>query len=361
MAPKSLVTPHGALPLPAFVPDGTAGVVRAVDTRDLRECGVGAIMMSTFHLMQRPGSSTIRALGGLHRLCAWDGPIFADSGGFQAYSWARQTPKHGGVDRDGFHFRPEGAERDFRLTPEKTVQLQLGYGADVVFCLDECTHPDDPPDRQRDSVERTLDWSRRGREEFDRLLAGRSPGGSARPLLFAVIQGGASRDLRRRCAQELLAIGFDGFGYGGWPIDSEGRLMLEMLAFVREQVPADRHLHALGIGHPASLAACSEAGYSLFDSAMPTRDARHGRLYVFRRDPATGRVGAGDFEFMHIVDRKHVKAASPVSPHCDCFACRQYSVAYLHHLFRQDDPLYPRLATIHNLRFVNLLLRSFTL
>jgi queuine tRNA-ribosyltransferase len=174
---------------------------------------------------------------------------------------------------------------------------------------------------------------------------------------MAVVQGGLSRELRQACAEALLAIGFDAYGYGGWPLDSEGKLLTEMLATVRELVPPEFPVHALGVGHPPSVAACVGLGYELFDSTMPTRDARHGRLYTFRRDPAAAPlVGTDWFGYIYPGDDKHVKAAGPISDHCDCPTCRRYSLGYLHHLFKLNDNLYFRLATVHNLRFMTMLM-----
>src|SRR5579884_3292480 len=172
---------HGALRLPAFLPDATLGVVRAVDSADLEAAGIQAVVMNVFHLMQKPGSSTIAALGGLHRMAAWPHPIITDSGGFQAYSLIRQQPGRGSLSDRGISFQPEGADRKFQLTPEKSVQLQIAYGADVVICLDDCTHPDDPPEEQRLSVDRTTRWAARCRAEFDRQMTQRRLAPDARP------------------------------------------------------------------------------------------------------------------------------------------------------------------------------------
>ncbi len=187
--------PHGALPLPAFLPDATLGVVRAVDSADVEAAGLDALVMNTFHLMQQPGTSTIQALGGLHTMSGWRRPILTDSGGFQAYSLIRQQPKLGTLTDNGIVVRPEGSDRKFQLTPEKCIQLQMSYGADIVMCLDDCTHVDDPPAVQEASVRRTVAWAKRCRIEFDRLLA-QKKGDGVRPLLFGVVQGGGSVELR---------------------------------------------------------------------------------------------------------------------------------------------------------------------
>jgi queuine tRNA-ribosyltransferase len=168
--PAYLDLDYGRLELPAYLPDATFGVVRAVDAEDLLDCGVQAVVMNTFHLMQKPGSSTIQALGGLHRMAGWTRPIFTDSGGFQAYSLIRQNAKFGSLSEKGILFKPEGSERKLQLTPEKCIQLQMSYGSDVVICLDDCTHVDASHDEQRRSVERTIAWAKRCKAEFLRLV-----------------------------------------------------------------------------------------------------------------------------------------------------------------------------------------------
>jgi queuine tRNA-ribosyltransferase len=355
--PAALELPHGTLSLPTFLPDATVGVVRAVDSGDLLACGVRGLVMNTFHLMQHPGSSTVQALGGLHKMSAWPHPIITDSGGFQAYSLIRQNAKFGTLTDNGIIFRPEGSARKLQLTPEKCVQLQLSYGADVVMCLDDCTHVDEVDEQQAVSVERTIAWAKRCRTEFDRLLAQRRGSGDARPLLFGVVQGGGSRELRAACAGALLEIGFDGYGYGGWPLDGQGNLLSDILAYTRSLIPNQYPMHALGIGHPADIVECAPLGYGIFDSALPTRDARQGRLYIF--NDATPRVTSWPdrnskkwFSFVYINDDKHIKDARPLSDHCDCHTCRHYSRGYLHHLFKSSEAAYMRLATIHNLRFM---------
>jgi len=162
--------------------------------------------------------------------------------------------------------------------------------------------------------------------------------------------------LRKRCAEELLEMGFDGFGLGGWPLDSEGNLLIDIIAYVRELIPAEWPTHALGVGQPANIVACANIGYDLFDSSMPTRDARHGRLYTFADDPASSSLEGEWYSYVYIGDRKYIRANLPISPYCDCLCCAKYSLAYLHHLFRIKDTLFYRLATMHNLRFMTQLM-----
>jgi queuine tRNA-ribosyltransferase len=346
---SELHLPHGTLHLPAFLPDGTLGVVRAVDAADLHAAGTQALVMNTFHLMQKPGSSTIQALGGLHQMSAWDRPIVTDSGGFQAYSVVRENPKHGNLTDKGINFRPEGSKRKYQLTPEKTIQLQMSYGADVVICLDDCTHVADSLDTQQTAVERTIAWAGRCKAEYEKLVAEKDLPPEKAPKIFAVVQGGGARDLRKRCADALLEIGFDGYGFGGWPLDAAGKLLDDILGYTRELIPPEFPMHALGVGHPEYVLACYRLGYEMFDSALPTRDARRGRLYTF-----TGEAGLHGnwFRFAYLQDDKYIKDTGPVSAFCDCATCQTYSLGYLHHLFKINETLFYRLATIHNLRFM---------
>lgn len=349
-----LQLPRGRLSLPLYLPDATLGVVRSVDSVDLEQCGIQAVVMNTFHLMQRPGSSTITALGGLHAMCGWSHPIITDSGGFQAYSLIRQNPKFGFLNEKGITFQPEGSDRKLHLTPEKSIQLQLSYGADIVICLDDCTHVDEGFEAQQESVRRTIAWARRCKDEFQHLLRQKRVSEEQRPWLFGVIQGGGFLELRKQCAEALLEIGFDGFGFGGWPLDSKGNLLTEIIAYTRELVPLELPMHALGVGHPANVVECFNRGYDLFDSAMPTRDARHGRLYVFTSDAPLPLAWSEEqwFKYVYVSDDKFIKSDEPISRYCDCLCCSRYSLGYLHHLFKINDSLFLRLATLHNLRFM---------
>ena len=354
--------PHGILPLPAFLPDATKGYVRSLDSRDIENCGVKAVVMNTYHLMQNPGSSTIQALGGLHHMSGWQRPIITDSGGFQLYSLIRQNSKYGSISNKGATFYTgdsKSSPKKYHLSPEKSIQLQINFGSDIVICLDDCTHVDAPLSTQEESVRRTIDWAKRSKKEYNRLLEQKGFSSQSRPLIFAVIQGGGSFELRKRCAQELSDIGFDGYGYGGWPLDNQGHLLTDLLAYVRSLIPLNYPLHALGVASPETVTACYQMGYLLFDGAMPTRDARHGRLYVFNTNPASiTNINNNWFSYLYILDDKHIKLSSPISLYCDCFLCQNYSIGYLHHLFKTSDSLAHRLATIHNLRFMTQLMEN---
>ena len=350
--PASLATAHGPLPLPAFLPDATRAGVRAVDARDLRLVEVAGVVVNAFHLLRTPGARLVKEAGGVHQFMAWDRPVLSDSGGFQVYSLIRQNPKAGVIRPNEVVFREPSTGERIILTPEKSVQVQFQLGSDIVTCLDDCTSVDDPLDVQAASVERTIRWAKRCKAEFEKLAGQRKTGGQ-RPLLFAVIQGGASEALRRRCAAELAAIGFDGFGYGGWPVDAEGNLLSDVLGLVAESLPRGVPLHALGVGRPDHVVRAAALGYSIFDCSLPTRDARHHRLYAFLpgMDRGPFRPGEKFYETVYILDQEHANQFGPVDTSCDAPCCTRYSRAYLRHLFKVEDVTAERLATIHNLRF----------
>ena len=349
MKAEYLDLPNGRVHFPIYLPDATYGVVRTVDAQDLEQVGVEALVMNTFHLTQKPGSAVIQALGGLHHMSGWHKPIITDSGGFQAYSLIRENAKFGKINENGITITPEGSKRKLLLSPEKTVQLQMAYGSDVVICLDQCTHPNDSDQVQRESVRRTIEWAKRCKHEFTKRLT-HSEKDTKPPKIFGVVQGGNSFELRKTCAGALLEIGFDGFGFGGWPLDGEGNLVEDILQYTRELIPAEYPLHALGIGHPENVVRTFRLGYDLFDCAMPTRDARHGRIYAFREDPP--QLEGKWLRYLYIDDDKYIRSSQPLSPGCDCLTCTRYSTGYLHHLFKMNDSLYPRLATIHNIRIL---------
>lgn len=345
--PSGIETPHGRLSFPAFLPDASRAVVKSLDAADLEDCRVPAIMVNVFHLANAPGASVVAKLGGVHSYMGWSRPIASDSGGFQVFSLLHADPRSGSVTPRGFVYRRAGDKRLF--TPAKSIRQQLRLASDILFCLDHCTHPDEPPDAQKRSVSNTIKWARECKSEFDRALSQREMA-SARPLLFAVVQGGQIPELRRECAEALLAIGFDGYGFGGWPIDTRGRLV-EMVPLVAGLLPANAPKHALGIGKPENVVAAWRAGYTSFDSTLPTRDARRGRLFVAKTLTPPLPADASFYEYLYVADEEHRRGDGPIDPHCPCPCCARYSLAYLHHLFRAKDCLAHRLATLHNLHF----------
>ena len=345
--PKHLDLPNGTLTYPVFFPDATHAVVRALDARDLEETGLQGLVMNTYHLMKKPGISTVQALGGLHQMSGWQKPILTDSGGFQAWSVIKENPKEGSLTNNGIMIRKQGGGK-LQLTPEKSIQLQYKMGADILVCLDECTHVSDPPEVQRRSVDRTVKWAQRCRQTFEQLMQN-LPDDQPKPVLLGVVQGGGDFELRRECAERLLEIGFDGYGFGGYPLDEDGNLLTEILQHTRELIPEEFPLHALGVGHPQSVQTLWKIGYQMFDCALPTRDARRGRLYTFTtRGPLQGDW----FKIKYINDEEFIRESRPLDENCNCHTCQRYSAGYLHHLFKQNEFSYYRLATIHNLHFM---------
>lgn len=342
--------PGGVTDRPLFVPDATYGAIKGLGGDELAAAGVRMVMANSLHLMRAPGVTRVKALGGLKEMMGWPGALMTDSGGFQALSLIRENAGRGRISKDGLHFAFDDGTKAV-LTPERVIVNQLRLGADILFCLDDCTRPEDRASEQEESVARTIDWARSCKEAFVRLLGKKGLADPERPRLWAVVQGGTDPALRRACAAALLEIGFDGYGFGGWPLDSDGKLLTGTLTLLRQLIPPEFPLHALGVGHPVSVVACGRLGYGLCDSALPTRDARRGRLYGFRNDvPAI----AGDdwFSFIYLKDEKHARDREPLSRSCFCLTCRTYSKGYLNYLLARDEPLYWRLATIHNLVFM---------
>jgi len=343
---------HGRLPLPAFFPDGTRGVVRCVDSTDLINAGVQGIVMNTYHLMTKPGAATVKALGGLHRFCNWQRPIITDSGGFQVFSLLRENPNLGEIRRDEIIFRRDGKKT--LLSPEKCIQSQLAYGSDVLMALDYCTHPADDMETQKRAVDTTIRW---GKISMDTFARAKNDGRQ----LFGIIQGGNEPALRRECAEALIQLGYRSFGFGGWPLDADGRLTEDILAYTAALMPDDGVKYAMGVGRPENIVACVRMGYTLFDCVIPTREARHHRLYVFNEEfqqRADIDFSRPFYKYHYILDDAHRRDARPISPLCDCLACTHYSRAYLRHLVSIGDSLGSRLATIHNLRFYTMLLEQ---
>ena len=350
---------HAQLNLPQYLPDATFGQVRGLSAEATAACGIQAVVMNTFHLMQKPGASTVKSLGGLHRMSGWDKAIFTDSGGFQAYSLIRQDARFGQFTENGLAFKTPDGDRKYQLTPEKCIQLQLGFDSDLLFCLDDCTHIDDDQTQQETSVERTIRWAKRCRVEFDRLLDEKRLPEEKRPKLFGVVQGGNSPELRRRCAEALLEIGFR-------------RLRLRRLAAGQPEptgrgndLPATRpDPGAIPTARPWASAtrptwpAVPRTATACSTAPCPRADARHGRLYRFSHIPSPGALALNDdwFEYVYAHDKRHIKSSQPVEEGCDCPLCSSYSLGYLRHLFKLNDTLYLQLATQHNLRFMTRLM-----
>jgi queuine tRNA-ribosyltransferase len=318
----TLLTAHGAIQTPVFMPVGTQATVKALAVPDLRALGAQVLLGNTYHLALRPGATTIERLGGLHRFMGWPCPILTDSGGFQVFSLAARR----NVDEDGVTFRSHIDGSEQRFTPERAMAVQASLGSDIAMAFDECPPSDAPLEVVREAVDRTTRWAHRC------LAAPRSPG----QLRFGIVQGGIDLGLRRIHLGELAPLPFEGLALGGLGVGEPPALMHEVVAAVAPEMPADRPRYLMGVGRPQDLLAGIAAGIDMFDCVMPTRNARNGQLFV-----RAGRINIGN--------SVHREADRPVEEGCRCETCRGYSRAYLAHLFHAKEILYSKLATVHNL------------
>ena len=315
---------RGVVELPAFMPVGTYGTVKAMTPDELDGLGVRIVVTNTFHLMLRPGAEVIEALGGLHRFMHWDRPILTDSGGFQVFSLGERRR----ISEAGVEFRsPIDGSKVF-LDPERSMAVQRALGSDVAMAFDDCTAYPMDATRTRESMELTLRWANRSRAAH----AG-NPG-----ALFGIVQGGTYAPLRERSAKGLREIGFEGYAIGGLAVGEPFDDRLRMLDATVPLLPGDRIRYLMGVGTPEDIIEAVRRGVDLFDCVLPTRNARNGYLFV-------------PWGVVKIRNRRYRDDERPVDPGCACHACRHYSRAYLHHLDRCGEILGSRLNTVHNLHF----------
>jgi queuine tRNA-ribosyltransferase len=323
-----LVTAHGAVDTPTFMPVGTLGTVKSLTPDDLHAIGVQIVLANTYHLLLRPGHTLIAELGGLHRFMGWDGPILTDSGGYQVWSLAALRT----IREDGVRFRSHldgGAEH--LLTPELVVEVQHALGVDVLHPLDECLPHPATREAAEASLRRTLRWARRSHAAH---VAGRRPGQAC----FGIVQGGMWGDLRRAAAEETCALGWDGHALGGFAVGEPRGLMRDLVALTASALPADRPRYLMGVGRPGDLVDAVAAGVDMFDCVLPTRHARTGQAFT--------RHG-----LVVIRHSAHTRDPEPLDPSCPCYACRRFSRAYLRHLFLARELTVYRLLTLHNLTY----------
>jgi queuine tRNA-ribosyltransferase len=348
---KSIVYQRN-ISFPIFLPDATRGVIRAIDSQDLRECSVEGVVVNGFHLTTKPGTTVLKSFGGIKKFMNWDGLVISDSGGFQLLSLVYENKSFGKINDDGiiFYRDSKGKKSKNIFTPEKSIQMQFNIGADIMICLDDCPSMKATNEENIISVRRTIEWAKRGKKEFLRQIENRKI--DEKPLLFAVLHGGNDKNLRSWCAEEIIQIGFDGFCFGGWPLDKDGKFNLDILSWTASLMPDNLPKFALGVGNPKAIVDCVKIGYNIFDCVLPTRDARHKRLYVFNKKPESMNIfdEKNITDFLYITDEKYIRDANPISEFCDCYTCRNYSRGYLNHLFEIEDALAWRLGTIHNLR-----------
>jgi queuine tRNA-ribosyltransferase len=317
-----LATPHGEVETPAFMPVGTAGAVKAVLHRDLREIGARVLLANTYHLLLRPGDDLVARLGGLHGFTGWDGPFLTDSGGYQVFSLAALRK----LDEEGARFQSHLDGTAHLLSPERSMEIQQNLGADIAMAFDECPPGDAPREVVAAATARTTRWARRSREAHRR----------EDQWLFGIVQGGVQLDLREASARELVAIGFPGYAVGGLSVGEPKPGRDRVLEHLDPILPADRPRYLMGVGTPEDIVDSVARGIDMFDCVLPTRNARNGQLFTSR-----GRLS--------IRNARYRDDPRPPDPDCPCPTCRTVSRAYLRHLHQANEISAATLMTVHNL------------
>ncbi len=344
-------TPHGVIQTPNFVAVGTNGTPKALDTVTTKDLGLQLMFCNTYHLLLQPGPDIVKQAGGLHKFINWSGPLITDSGGFQVFSLAQgkvndELKSRGLKDYDnsvlkiteeGVLFRSYRDGRKILLTPESSVQVQKDLGADIIIPLDELPAYSISPQQLKKSLDRTHRWEKRSLDEHfkDRK----------QQAMYAVIHGSVSQELRTASCKYLTSLPFDGFAIGG-SLGKNHQEMFDMLAHTMPQIPTDKPNHLLGIGDLKSMQRCIELGVDTFDSSHPTRCARHG--LVFTTNGST-----------RVLKSENRTNFNPIAPDCSCFTCKNYSLAYLHHLLKANEMTAYTLLTIHNVHFMVQLMSNY--
>ncbi len=321
-----LHTEHGVIETPVFMPVGTQATVKACPPDRLQELGVMIFLCNSYHLHLRPGVHVIQKAGGLHRFASWDRALLTDSGGYQVFSLAGLTR----ISDEGVEFRSHIDGSYHFFTPESSVRMQQNLGADIIMVLDQCVGYPASPFQERIASERSLRWARECREVF-------TPEG--RQMLFSIVQGGMQKELRSESAQRLAEMEFDGYALGGLSVGEPKPMMYDMIEAAVPFLPPERPRYLMGVGTPDCVLEAVGRGVDMFDCVMPTRNARNASLLTHR-----GRLNIRRKEFTYDL--------SPLDPECSCYTCRNFSRAYLRHLFKAGEILGAELATIHNIYFM---------
>ena len=327
---------RGEIRTPAFMPVGTAATVKAMKPGDVLRTGADIILGNTYHLMLRPGAERLARLGGLHRFMNWDRPILTDSGGYQVMSLSELRK----LTEEGVEFRSHIDGSRHMLTPERSMEIQLLLGSDIVMAFDECPRIDQPRDVIARSMELSMRWAGRSRTAFD--AGGEHAAGAA---LFGIQQGALDEELRRQSAQALIEIGFDGYAVGGLAVGEGQEAMFATLDFATGMLPADRPRYLMGVGKPDDLVGAVGRGIDMFDCVLPTRSGRNGQAFTW----------CGP---CNLRNARFAEDMAPLSETCPCPACTSYSRAYLHHLVKSGEILGAMLLTEHNLTFYQQLMQA---
>lgn len=326
-----LITAHGSVPTPVFLPVGSQATVKTLTTEEVKGIGFGMLLSNTYHLYLRPGIEIIKGLGGLHRFMGWNGAILTDSGGYQIFSLSGLRQ----INDEGVTFRSHIDGSKHFITPEMAVEFQEALGADVIMVLDECPSSDADFSKTRRAMSRTHLWAERC------LKAHRRDD----QMLFAIVQGGVFPELRRQSVEFLTSLDFPGYAIGGLSLGESKDVTYSIVRETAALLPENKPRYLMGVGSPEDIIEAVASGIDMFDSALPTRVARNGALYTRK-----GRI--------NIDNSRYKTAEEPLDADCNCYTCRSFSAAYLHHLFRCGELLALRLATIHNLSFMYDLMRD---
>lgn len=320
-----LHTPHGDVEVPMFMPVGTLATVKTMSPEELKECGSGVILANTYHLSLRPGADLVQKAGGLHKFMNYDGPILTDSGGFQVFSLSENRQ----ITEEGVTFKNHLNGAKLFFSPEIAIGIEEKLGADIIMSFDECPPYPVTYEYMKNSVERTLRWAKRGKDAHKR----------DDQALFGIVQGGEFASLRKYCAEELVKMDFPGYSIGGTSIGEPKEVMFKMVRDTVPYLPKDKPRYLMGVGSIDYILEGVAMGVDMFDCVLPTRIARHGALMTSK-----GRV--------NIRDQKYEEDFTPLDPECDCYTCRNYTKAYLRHLYKCDESFGKRLLSIHNIRFL---------
>ncbi|MFA6285338.1 MAG: tRNA guanosine(34) transglycosylase Tgt [Parcubacteria group bacterium] len=356
-----LYTKNGVVNTPFFLPIATKGAVKNMTPEELRELGAEIVLGNTYHLWLRPGEKLVQKAGGLQKFMNWNGPILTDSGGYQVFSLAGRRDKKSSVklSEEGVEFRDPIDGKKYFMTPEKSIDIQLALESDIIMVLDEC--PPYPCSREYalQSLERTTRWAKRCKEYFEKAKSAKKKSEKIKsPLLFGIIQGSVYKDLRQESAGQLLALNFDGYAIGGVAVGEPREKMKKILEWILPMLPENKPRYLMGLGRPEEIVFAVSHGIDMFDCVIPTRNARHGSLFVWNNSK-TKDLGKKDFyQKLNITNEKFKKDLKPIDKNCDCYTCKSYTRAYLRHLFAVGEPLAGRLATIHNLKFYQDLMKK---
>jgi queuine tRNA-ribosyltransferase len=340
-----LKTAHGIVDTPFFMPIATVAAVKTLDNSDLKNLKAQIILSNTYHLLLRPGIEIIRKASGLHKFMNWEKPILTDSGGFQIFSLAKQRK----IVEEGAIFRSHLDGKKFLLTPELALKIQKDSGSDIVMVLDICVpYPCSRKEAEK-AVLLTTEWARKSKTYSSRL--------HEEQLIFGIVQGSVYKDLRMNSAKDLIELDFDGYAIGGLAVGEKREVMFDVINYVAPILPQNKPRYLMGVGQPEEIVEAVRCGIDMFDCVLPTRNARHGLLYIYNRKSEL-RFDKKFYNFLHITNAKYKSDFSPVDPQCSCFTCKNYTRAYLRHLFAVGEPLAQRLATIHNVNFYLELMRK---